>query len=152
MWLITIYDAFTFISRQIWVSREINKWGVQRFFEAMQMVPSTHATLQVTSALLRKFEEKIWSGPEKSNNVAKTTKIEGYDTGFRLSPDPSYGCHGMPPRDMGGYWKGVMWLGTNMWMPLRSFWGKFGFHEEWINWVFRGFSRTCKWCQLPTQR
>ena len=29
--------------------------------------------------------------------------------------------HRMPPRDIGGHLKGVMWLGTNIWMPLRSF-------------------------------
>ena len=33
---------------------------------------------------------------------------------FWLSRGPSYGCQGMSPSNMGGHWKGVMWLGTNM--------------------------------------
>ena len=52
-------DAFTFILRQFWVSREMNKLGVQRLFEATQMVPSTRAILQVTSVFLGTFREKI---------------------------------------------------------------------------------------------
>ena len=49
-------DAFTFFSRQFCVSREMNKCGIRRFFEAMQMVLSTHATLQVMSALIGTFQ------------------------------------------------------------------------------------------------
>ena len=45
-------DAFMFISRQFLISREMNKWCVQKLFEAKQMVPSTRAKLQVTSAFL----------------------------------------------------------------------------------------------------
>ena len=52
-------DAFMFFSRQFWVSRDMNKWGVKSLFEAIQMVPSTHATLQVTSAILGMFRKKI---------------------------------------------------------------------------------------------
>ena len=52
-------DAFTFISRQFWISREMNKWSVQRLFQATQMVPSARATLQVMSAFLGTFREKI---------------------------------------------------------------------------------------------
>ena len=51
-------DAFRFFSRQFLVSRNMNKWGVQGLFEAIQMVPSTRATLQVTSALQEIFREK----------------------------------------------------------------------------------------------
>ena len=36
----------------------MNKWGVQKFFKAMQMVPSIHAALQVTSAFLGTFRKK----------------------------------------------------------------------------------------------
>ena len=49
---------------------------------------------------------------------------------FGLSWCPTYRRHGMPPRDMRAYWKGVMWLGTNMWMSLCSFRDNFGFHEK----------------------
>ena len=66
----------------------MNKWGVQRLFEAIQMVPSTRTTLQVTSAFLGIFREKIRSGPEKSKNVPKRVKIEGYNTRFRTFPGP----------------------------------------------------------------
>ena len=38
-----------------------------------------------------------------------------------LSQGSSSDRHGMAPRAMGGHWKGVMWFGTNMWMPLRLF-------------------------------
>ena len=65
------------------VSREMNKWCVQRLIESIQMVPSTRASLQVKSALLGIFREKILPGPEKSKNVTKTAKIEGYNTRFR---------------------------------------------------------------------
>ena len=50
---------FIFISRQFCVSREMNDWGVQRLFEAIQMVSSTCANFQVTSAFLRTFLDKI---------------------------------------------------------------------------------------------
>ena len=53
-------DAFIFISRQFWVSREMNKWGVQRLFEATQIVSITGTTLQVMSALLGMFQNKLW--------------------------------------------------------------------------------------------
>ena len=66
----------------------MNKLGVQELFEPMQMVPSTRPKLQVTSALLGMFREKIRSDPKKSKNVAKTTKIEGYNTHFRTFPRP----------------------------------------------------------------
>ena len=52
------------------------------------MMPSTRATLQVNSAFQGTFLEKIWPGPEKFENVAKTTKIEGYSTHFRTFPGP----------------------------------------------------------------
>ena len=74
---------------------------------------------------------------------------------YTLSDSPrvrSTEYHGMPRKDMGGHWKGVMWLGTNMWMLLRSFRGNFGFYEKSTNGVFRGFSREHKWCQTPAQR
>ena len=94
-----------FISRQFWVYREKNRWGAQRLFEAMQMVPSTHAKLQVMSALLWIFEEKILPGPKKSKNVPKTAKIEDYIHTFGLSRGLSFKHYEMPPRDMGGHWK-----------------------------------------------
>ena len=50
---------------------------------------------------------------------------------FGLFRGPSSERRGIPPRDMGGHWKGVMWLRTNMWMHLRSFQGNLGFHEKY---------------------
>ena len=50
------------------------------------MATSTNTTLQVTLAFQGTFREKIWPGPEKSRNVPKTTKIEGYNTRFRTFP------------------------------------------------------------------
>ena len=38
--------------------------------------------------------------------------------------------HGMLPVIMGGNWKEVMWLGTNIMMHLRSYQNNFGFHEK----------------------
>ena len=81
-------DAFMFISRQFWISREMKQMGILRLFEAMKMVPSTRATLQVMSALLGMFREKVRPGLEKSKNVAKTAKIECYNTPFRTFPEP----------------------------------------------------------------
>ena len=68
--------------------------------------------------------------PEKVKNVIKTVKIEGYNTRFRTFPSQSSEHHGMRCRAMEGHSKRVMWLGTNVWMPLRSLRGNFGFHEK----------------------
>ena len=105
----------------------MNKWGVQRLFEATQIVPRARTTLHITSVFLAMFRKKIWPGPEKSKIVPKTTKIEGYNTRFGLFREPSFERHLMTHRGMGDHWKGVVWLGTNMWMPLRSFRGSFSF-------------------------
>ena len=70
---------------------------------------------------------------------------------FGLSGGPSSERHGMPPRDIGGHWKAVTWLGMNMWMPLHSFLDNFWFHEKWTNGVLRGFSKQCKLCRAPAQ-
>ena len=51
-------------------------------FEATQMVPSTRTTLQVKSARLGIFQEKIWRGPKNSKNLPVAAKIEGYNTRF----------------------------------------------------------------------
>ena len=128
------------------------KWtngGVQRLFMEMQIAPTTRLTLQVTSALLWKFREEIWPGLQKSKNVPKTAKIKGYNTRFRTFLGLSSKRHGTHRRGMGGLWKGVMWLGTNIWMPLCSFQCNFRFHEKWTNGVFRCFSRQCKLRQRP---
>ena len=50
------------------------------------MVSNTHTTLQVTFAFLGTFCEKIRPDPEKSKNVIKTAKIEGYNRRFRTFP------------------------------------------------------------------
>ena len=44
---------------------------------------STRTMIQVTSALLGMFREKIWLGPVKSKNVSKIAKFEGYNTRIR---------------------------------------------------------------------
>ena len=91
------------------------------------------------SAILGTFWEKIWPGPEKSKNVPKTAKIEGYNTRFRTFLGSRSERHEMPPKDMWGHWKWVMWLGTNMWMPLCSFRDNFRFHEKWTNGISEDF-------------
>ena len=130
----------------------MSKWGVHMLFEATQMVSRAHTTLHVTLFYLGMFREKIWPIPKKSEIFSKTTKIEGYNTHFRIFPGSELRRHGIPPRGMGGHWKKVMWLGTNMWMSLRSFRESFRFHEKWTNRVFRNFSRQNKWCQAPAPR
>ena len=50
------------------------------------MVPSTRVTLQVTSAFLGTFRDKIWPDPEKSKDVPKPTKVEGYNTRIQTIP------------------------------------------------------------------
>ena len=60
----------------------------------------------------------------------KQPKLKVIIHAFGLSQGPSFECRDMPLRDMGGHWKGVMWLGTNMWMPLYSFRGNFWFHAK----------------------
>ena len=95
------------------------------------MVRNTRAMLQVTSALLgmnvtRKYDHA--RGRPKMFQKQPILKVIIH--AFGLSQAHSSECHGMPPRDLGGHWKRVMWLGTNMWMPLCSFRGNFGFHEK----------------------
>ena len=58
------------------------------------MVSNTHTTLQVTFAFLGTFCEKIRPDLEKSKNVLKTAKIEGYNTRFRTFPRNEFR---MPP-------------------------------------------------------
>ena len=71
---------------------------------------------------------------------------------FVLSCGPRSGWHGVLSRDMGcRHWQTVKWLGTDIWIHLCSFWGNFGFHYKWTNAVFKGFSRQCKWCEIPAQ-
>ena len=60
----------------------------------------------------------------------KQPKLKVIIHAFRLFRDLSSERHGMPPRDMGVHLKGVMWLGTNIRMPLLSLRGDFGFHEN----------------------
>ena len=44
------------------------------------------------------------TSPKKTKNVPKTLKIKG----FGLSRGPSSKRHGIPPRTIGGHWKGVI--------------------------------------------
>ena len=126
----------------------MNKLGVQMLFETMQIVQSTRTTLQVTSAFLRTFREKIWRGPQKSKKCPKNSRNwRLYYTFFGLFPGPELRTPRIPPRGMGGHWKAVTCLGSNMWMHLRSLRGSFRFHEKWTNEVFRGLSSQCKLCQ-----
>ena len=59
----------------------------------------------------------------------KQAKLKVIIHDFVISRGPSSERYDMPPRDMGSHWKGVMWLGTNMWMFLYSFNGDLGIHE-----------------------
>ena len=79
---------------------------------------------------LRNFsgENMPRSGTPKMTQIQPKLKVIIH--AFGLSRGSSSECHGMPPRDMGGNWKGVMWLGTNIWMLLRTFRENFGFHEK----------------------
>ena len=54
------------------------------------MVSSTRATLQVSLAFLGTCPENIWPDPEKSKNVLKTVKIEGYNTRFQNLAGPEF--------------------------------------------------------------
>ena len=90
------------------------------------MVSSTRATFQVTSALLVMFREKNLPGPEKSKNITKTVKIEGYNTRFQTFPGPkpqmpqvaSYG-HGRSLESSHGTWNEYMDAFTFI---SRQFW------------------------------
>ena len=68
--------------------------------------------------------------PGEVKNVSKTDKIEGYNTQFQTFSRPEFRTPQDPSRAMGGHCKGVKWLRTIIWMPLRSFRGNFGFYEK----------------------
>ena len=53
--------------------------------------------------------------------VQKQPKLKVIIHDFEISRGPRFECHRMPPRDMAGHCKGIMLLGTNMWMALRLF-------------------------------
>ena len=118
----------------------MNTSSFQMLLEATQMVLSTCATLQVTSALLGTFQEKILPSLEKSKNVPKTAKIEGYNTRFRISQGPSYGRHGMPLRTWKVIVKESCGLERICGCLYVHFEANLGFHEKWANGVFKGFS------------
>ena len=65
----------------------MNKWGVERLFEAMQMVSSTRATLQLMSAIVGMFGRK-YGLALKNPKMSQTAKIEGYNTHFQTFPRP----------------------------------------------------------------
>ena len=60
----------------------------------------------------------------------KLPKLKIIIHAFGLYRGTSSERHGMPPREMGGHLKGVMWLGKNIWMHLRSLRDNFWFHEK----------------------
>ena len=74
--------------------------------------------------------EKMNRPKEVKKMSRKQAKLKVIIHVFRLSRCPSSERHEMTPRDLGGQLKEVMWLGTNMWMHLRSFRGSFRFHEK----------------------
>ena len=76
------------------------------------------------------WEENMTSPEEVQKRPKKQPKLKVIIHAFGISRGPSSERHGMPPKAMGGHRKGVMWLGTNIWMPLRSFRGNFRFHEK----------------------
>ena len=123
-------DAFTFILRRFWVSREMNKCGAQRLFEAKKMV-QVPAQRYKSRRLSQEHFVRKYDQTRKSPKLSqKQPKLKVIRHAFGLSLGLSSKRHGMSPRDMGSHQKGVMRLGTNMWMPLRSFRGNFGFHEK----------------------
>ena len=69
----------------------------------------------------------------KVQNVPKTTKIEGYNTRFRSFSGPELWTRRDASYVHGRWLERVMWLGTKMWMPLRSFRCSFRFREKWTN-------------------
>ena len=95
--------------------------------------------------------EKNDEGRRSPNMSQKQPKLKVIIHAFGLSRDPRSGCHGIPPWDMRDHWKGVIWLGLNIWIPIRSFRDNFGLHEKWTNGMFRGFSKQCKWGQTPAK-
>ena len=96
----------------------------------------------------RKYDE-TWKSKKKSQ---KHPKLKVIIHAFGLSRRPISERHGLLPGAIRGHGKGVMWLGTNIWMPLRSFRVNFMFQEKWTNGVFKGFSRQLKWCQAFVNR
>ena len=60
----------------------------------------------------------------------KQSKLKVIIHVFGFSRGSSSKRHAMPPMDMGGHLERDMWLGTNMWMFLRSFRGNFVFPEK----------------------
>ena len=113
--------------------------GWWTLFKATEMVPITQTMLQVMLALLGTFWDKNMTGPGEVRKYPKNNLNWRLYTPFEFSRGLSFGRHRMLPRDLGDHWKEVMWLGTNMWMPLRSFRGNFGFHEKWTNGVLEAF-------------
>ena len=111
----------------------MNKWVFRSFSRQCRwcQAPLQHykSRRYCNECFERKFDMVRWI----TKMSQKQPKLKVIIHAFGLSWGPSSEHHGKPPRDMWGHWKEVMWLGTNMWMSLRSFGGNFGFHKKWAN-------------------
>ena len=138
-------DVFTFISRQFWVSREINKWGCLKAFRYNANCAKDPRNVTSHVGIPRNASGENIVRPRKSPKMSpKQPKLKVIVHDFGLSRGPSSERHRIQSTTMGVHWKGVMWFGTNIWMPLRSLRDDFVFHEKRTNGVFRGFARQCK--------
>ena len=58
-------------------------------------------------------EEYDW-GRKILKMLEKQPKLKVIIHAFGLSRSPSSRCRGMPPREIGGHWKAITWVGTNI--------------------------------------
>ena len=129
----------------------MNKWVFRGFLSNANFAKDPcNVTSQIDTP--RNVSRENTTTPRDFSKMSqKQPKLKVIIHTFGLSRGRSFERHGMPPRAMGAHWKGVIWLGTNRWMPLRSFHDNFGFHKKLTYGVLRGFSKLHKWCQTPEQ-
>ena len=101
------------------------------------MVPSTRATLQVTSAFLETFWGKMRLGLKKSKKSQKQPELKVIIHAFGLSRSSSSERHGMPPRAMGGHCIGKQSCGLER--IYVQFDAILGFTRNEQMGVFRGY-------------
>ena len=143
-------DVFTFILRQFGFHEKWTNGLIEAFQRNTNCAKHPRNITSHISTSKNVSGENMTRPGELNKMSPKQPKLKVIH-GFELSRGPSSERHRMPPMPMGGHWKAVMWLGTNVCMPLHSFRGNLMFHEKWTNRLFRGFSRWHKWCQAPAQ-
>ena len=90
--------------------------------------------------LSRNFSgEKYDQARENPKMSQKQPTLKVIIHAFGFSRGPSSERYGISLRDMIRHRKGVMWLGTNMWVPLCSFRGNLGFTRNEQMWCYRLF-------------